>query len=555
MTSALNAAVARIGALHEKGAAREALDGASALLREHPWVPGLYNVRGGIHASLGATVRASRDQRRALLLRPGFHQALYNHGNALERDGALELALSQYHRAVLVRSGFAPAHNNAGSVLRDLGRWREALRSFDDATRADPLYAEGYFNSANSHRDLGGYGAADRSYRRALALRPEHGEAWHHLGIATQESADNQLAVEFHRRALAIRPDHAECHRNLANLTVYAPGHPHLSVMRDLLAEPATTDNDRARLNFALAKAHDDFGETDRSFAYLRRGNETRKASLGYDIAQHEVLFTRIRRAFAGPAAGLPPRDSDTVRPIFIVGMPRSGTTLIEQILASHPHVHGAGELEDLTRLAYRYLPLNETGAPSGYSTDDLITLRDTYLDEITRLGSGRKIITDKMPTNFMWIGVIHAVFPKARIINLKRDPRAVAWSIYRHYLPTKAHGYAYDLADIARFHALYRDLMGFWTERVPGGHLDLDYETFTDDPEAGTRALLAYCGLRWNDRCLDFHRAARPVKTASADQVRRAVYRGSSEAWRRYASHIRATLDGSSSLGFGDPE
>lgn len=555
MTSALISTIARIVALHEQGDSREALDAVGALLRDHPAVPGLYNIRGGIHASLGAPREAFTDRRRALVIKPDFHQALYNHGNGLEHQRDQEQALSHYHRAVLVNPAFAPAHNNRGCVLRNLGQGRDALACFANATHADPLHAEAYLNLANSHRDLNDYGLAHRAYLRALAVRPEHGEAWHHLGIATQESADTRSAAAFHRRALAIRPDHAESHRNLGNLRIYTPGHPHLAVMRGLLADPATTDDDRARLNFALAKAYDDFGGTDRSFAYLRQGNEKRKAALGYDIAQHEVLFARIRRAFAAPTEPPAINDANAVRPIFILGMPRSGTTMIEQILTSHPEVHGAGELEDLSRLAYRSLPLNETGASSGYSTADLISLRNAYLREITRLAAGKRIVTDKMPTNFLWIGVIHAAFPEARIINLRRDPRAVAWSIYRHYFPTKAHGYAYDLADIVRFHALYRDLMAFWSARAPKSLYQLNYEAFTDDPEAGTRALLAYCGLEWSDRCLDFHHANRPVKTASAAQVRRAVYRGSSEAWRGYAPHILATLGGPDRLGFGEPD
>jgi tetratricopeptide (TPR) repeat protein len=555
MNARFHHAVARIVALHEKGASREALAAVNRLLRDNPSVPGLYNIRGGIQATRDALREAFTDRRRALLLKPDFHQALHNLGIGFEHQGASDQALAQYHRAVLVSPGFAPAHNNRGCVLRDLGRRRDALESFTAATRGDPIHAEGYLNLANSHRDLSDYGAARRAYRGALAARPEHGEAWHHLGIASQESTDNQSAAAFHRRALAIRPDHAECHRNLANLREYTSGHPHLSVMRDLLADPAAADDDRARLNFALAKAHDDFGDTDRSFAYLRDGNAARKAVLGYDIAQHEVLFERIRRAFATPIDHLVPGGGNAVRPIFILGMPRSGTTLIEQILAGHPEVHGAGELEDLSRLAYRYLPLNAASVPSEYSRDDLATLRDAYLAEITRRAASRKVVTDKMPTNFLWIGIIHAVFPRARIINLRRDPRAVAWSIYRHYFPTRAHGYAYDLADIARFHALYGDLMAFWSARAAQSHYELDYEAFTEDPEAGTRALLAYCGLDWSDRCLDFHRANRPVRTASAAQVRRPVYRGSSEAWRRYASHIRATLDGPDLLGFSDAE
>ncbi|MDE0808868.1 MAG: tetratricopeptide repeat protein, partial [Alphaproteobacteria bacterium] len=364
MPNPLNTTVARILALHQRGALRPALSLVETLLREYPLVPGLFNIRDGILVAMGQHTCARDDHRRALVLKPDFHQALHNFGNAHKRRGALNQALPSYQRATVVAPGFAPAHNNKGGTLRDLGRWREARQSLIAATRADPRHGEAALNLANSNRDLGDYAAANRAYRLVLIQQPEHAIAWNHLGIANHERADIQAAMASQRRALAILPDFAEAHRHLGNLTVHGPKDRRLPHMRHLSEAPTTSAEDRARLNFALGKAHDDFGDTDQAFAHFQQGNVIRKAVLGYKLNRHEALFARIKQAFSVPTAPLTPlkpKRRDAPQPIFIVGMPRSGTTLIEQILASHPLVHGAGELDNLTRLAYRFLPAATT--------------------------------------------------------------------------------------------------------------------------------------------------------------------------------------------------
>jgi tetratricopeptide (TPR) repeat protein len=556
MSSALNQAVTDILRLLDAGEAREALARVDALLAEHPMVPGLYNIRAAARAVPDTPHPAVDDRRRAVLLFPAFHQALFNLANAARRSGQTAEALKLYDRVARIAPGFAGGHNSAGALLRDEGHWRKALARFRAATVPDPSHVDAHLNLANIQRDLGAYPAARASYRRALLLRPDHGTAWNHLGIATQEAADRAGAIGVQRRAVTIAPRDVEAHRLLANLKRYSTaGDPHLAMLQSLLDDPTHGLDDRARLHFALGKAHEDLGAIDAAFDHYRQGNASRKSALGYELSQHATLMDRVKRAFP---TTLSPRlrthPEPAVRPVFIVGMPRSGTTLIEQILAGHPDVHAAGELQDLSRLSYRYLPGTPEGGRTEYRSEDLAEIRRAYLDEIAKLAAGKAVVVDKMPGNFQWIGGIRAALPEARIINTDRDPRAVAWSLYRHYFPTAAHGYAYDLADIAGFHALYHDLMEFWARQSPGDILTLGYEAFTEAPEAGTRDLLAWCRLEWSDSCLDFHRAERPVKTASAAQVRRPVYRGSSDVWRRFAPNISAMLGGVDPLGFGDP-
>jgi hypothetical protein len=225
--------------------------------------------------------------------------------------------------------------------------------------------------------------------------------------------------------------------------------------------------------------------------------------------------------------------------------MPRSGTSLVEQILASHTKVHGAGELgtlEELVRPILSNLPdQNISQGKCEISQNVINKVRDSYLERLIALKVHEKIITDKMPRNFLWIGFILSIFPEAKIIHLNRDPMGTCWSIYKRYFyATIGNGYAYDMDDLAEFYKLYIDLMSFWRERFHNNIYDLYYENLTENQEEETRKLLEFCELEWEEQCLDFHKTKRMVRTASAAQVRKQMYRGSSEAWRKYEEYLQ---------------
>jgi len=221
--------------------------------------------------------------------------------------------------------------------------------------------------------------------------------------------------------------------------------------------------------------------------------------------------------------------------------MPRSGTSLVEQILASHSKVHGAGELSTMDNLVSPIL-----GQDEGQLTRlEISRVRDGYLDALTALQVPEKIITDKMPLNFRWIGFIKFALPEAKIIHLSRDPRATCWSIYKRDFSLKGNGYAYDLGDLAEFYKLYMALMSFWRERFPDTIYDLCYEDMTENQEEETRKILEFCNLEWEPQCLDFHKTNRIVHTASAAQVREKMYQGSSDAWREFEAYLQPLIKG----------
>ena len=318
--------------------------------------------------------------------------------------------------------------------------------------------------------------------------------------------------------------------------------------MEALYTHADTSELDQVQLSFALAKAYEDLADYDKSFQYLKAGNCVRKKQLNYHIDDERKLISKIRWIFT--SASLPcafaGAGKPSIQPIFIVGMMRSGTSLVEQILASHSQVHGAGELRTVYNLVRPLLKKRgDEKAKQPLSRREIKALRDAYLSALHALKVPEKIITDKMPLNFRWIGFILCAFPEAKIIQLNRDPRATCWSNYKHYFFDKGNGYTYDLQDLAEFHKLYIDLMAFWRERFPNTIYELGYEDLTENQQAETRKLLAFCDLDWQPQCLDFHNTKRPVRTMSATQVRQKMYQGSSEAWRKYAAHLQPLIKG----------
>lgn len=312
---------------------------------------------------------------------------------------------------------------------------------------------------------------------------------------------------------------------------------PNLDAMEALYDRMQAGDQNAIVLAFALAKIHDDLGELDSSFAYLEKANRWHKHGKTDTIADAHQTVAAVKALFSSQSVTALDKPLSR-QPLFILGMPRSGTTLVEQILASHPQVFGGGELQLMGQWCYGYVKLylqHGDHAPLNNYLTQLWSHYDSGLQKLTDLN----VVTDKMPVNFLWLGFIRAAFPEAKIIHTRRDPMATCWSIYKTPFAGTSNGYACDLAEIGEFYCLYRDLMAFWDERDDGTIYHLDYEKLTREQEAETRHLLDYCQLPWDPSCLDFHNNPRTVRTASAQQVRRPMYQGSSSAWRRYDSYL----------------
>ena len=538
-----------VEALWNLGKAHQALRNEEKCIAAHEKARALrlgssdaYKNLAAAYRSFGRLKAAIAQYKKALKLDPNSVGLLIELGNALGAAAEHESAIEQYEKAIAIDPNSVAAHNNLGYALIEAGRKDDAVNALLQAVFLKPDFAQAHNNLGNAYKHLGRYKDAVASYETALKLQPAYADAAINLGAAFTDLGLRDDAIESYQNALEITPRSARAHYNLSTVKKFKPADPQINQMNDLLAHNILNDAERMHLNFALGKANQDLGEHSAAFAYFADGNRLRKQMINYDIETDRALFARIKPLFDSRSP-VPDRQDEArqsdLSPIFIVGMPRSGTSLVEQILASHSEVHGAGELDLLERAIRK-----KDGALRDPSPRRLELLAENYLSGLDTLSANGRFVTDKMPLNFRWIGWIRRAFPKAKIIHVQRDARAVCWSIFMRSFAMGGNAYAYDMNDISAFYCLYRDLMAFWEEQSPGAIYHLRYEKLVAAQEEETRKLLDHAGLDWETACLDFHETSRSVATASSMQVRQTLYRGSSDAWRDYETFIAPMIE-----------
>lgn len=489
---------------------------------------------------------AARDAfRRALDIKPDYVEARTNLGHCLLISSDNEDALGTFEAALAVNAAFAPAIEGAARALSALERYDEAVE------RRRQLLARDVQDPV-AHVELGlALKAADRHadaiacFGRAAAIDPGYAAAHANAGIAQLELGRLDDARHSFETACRTDPSVFRYRHLLATAGKVERDNGIVAALEGALrAESTLPDEDRIHLHFALAKALADTGDAARSFEHVREGNRLQRGGLTYDEAATLSQNTRMSELFTQEFAGrLEGAGDPTPAPVFIVGMPRTGSTLVEQILAAHPDVFAVGEsaaLRDIVQgLSKRkrapfpeWLPLLTRG--------DIAEIAEKYLARTRRVATTRKPslrfddrlrIVDKMPGNYLFLGLIQLALPNARIIHTRRDPIETCLSCFRIYFQHLQ--YASDLAELGRFYRHYERLMQHWHEVLRKGIvLDVDYEGLVDDFENGARRIVSHCGLEWTDACLSFGTAARPVRTASVVQVRQPLNRGSLASW-----------------------
>jgi tetratricopeptide (TPR) repeat protein len=498
---------------------------------------------------LGRFEAAIAHHERAIAIKPSYAEAYNNLGNALHRLGRSDRAIPRHEKALAIRPDYAEAYNNLGLALGAVGRYEEALAHYGKALAIRTDYAEAHINIGNLLLMLGRSEEAVSHCEKALAINSNNVEAHNNMGDALRALGRLDEAIQAFERALALAPRKAGNYWNLAGSRRFTAADPHLKAMKKLAQEMASLDvEDQIGLHFALAKAFADLGDPRQSSYQLLRGNSLKRQQISYDEARTLERFDRIRATFAvdliREREGLGHASST---PLFILGMPRSGTTLVEQILASHPMVYGAGELHEIGEIAKTIRGANRSEFPEAVATlsgEQLRELGQRYLRAMGQVAPAAVRVTDKMPHNFPWTGLIHLILPNARIINTRRDPRDVALSCFSLLFARGQMAFSYDLAELGRYYRAYEALMEHWRNVLPEGvMLEVQYEELVGNLDQQARRIVAHCGLEWDDACLNFYRTERAVRTASVTQVRQPIYNSSVGRWRRYEDLLRPFL------------
>ena len=563
-------------ALLQQGQLKQLVQNATAMTRNFPNAIALYDLLGIAHMGLQNYDQCIACYQKALQIKPDFIAAYNNLGAALKAQGHFDLAIEYYHKALQFRPDYAEAHNNLGIAQQGIGNFDAAAESFKDALKIKPDYADAHLNLGSALKEMGLLSEAIASFEKGLLITPDNAEAQNHLGNAQQMQGAIENATRSYKKALQIKPDLAEAYLNLGSVLLaqghsdealanyktalkfkpdYAQAYRHYTSITKLKAEDEYTaripelliaktvsQNDRMHLSYALSKVKLDLGQHAEAIKLLQTANALRKEELNYDISIDEELFNNIKDVFSTkntPVQISSFKDSPKTIPIFILGMPRSGTTLVEQIISSHSDVHGAGELRFMDKI------IDNLDWKGGHLDPDTINnIRAEYYNNISALNINQPYVTDKMPANFRWLGFISQAFPEAKIIHVNRNPAAVCWSNYKYYFPANGMRYSFDMEDIAHYYGLYQDLMQFWHGAFPNRIYDLTYETLTENQLEETQKLLTYLKLDWQDAVMDFHKNTRSVATASSQQVRTKMYKGSSHEWERYKEHLGPMLN-----------
>lgn len=497
---------------------------------------------GGVLLELGRTEEAIASYQRALEIRPESVAACHNLANALAGLGRIDEALVAYRRALALAPDSAELHNNLGSLLRSCGRLEEAVAYFGRALALSPRFAEAHANLGLAQRLQSRPGQARASCLRALELKPGFAPALSTLAESYADEGDFAGAERCFRQAIGVDRDSAEAWAGITRLRRMTLQDANWLGEARRITELPLPPRKEACLRYAMGKYFDDVGEFEHAFDNFRRANELMKRTRpAHDPQTMTRSVQRIiaseDREWLGGGRRAPP---DAGRSVFIVGMLRSGTTLAEQILASHPDVFGAGEL-----------PFWNAAAETVRSAPDpraralrLETQAVDYLRMLASQAPGARRVVDKMPANFLSIGLIHAALPNARIIHLRRHVLDNCLSIYFQHFEA-ALSYTNDLRDLAHYYRDYLSVMEHWRSVVPAEViLDVPYEALVHEPERWSRRMIEHIGLPWDPRCLDFHLTTRTVITASKWQVKQAITTAGVGRWQNYRAHVGALLE-----------
>ena len=532
--------------LLEHGQPSEAREHCRAAVRLRPDLAEAQSNLGNVLREAGQLAEARKCYLEALRLQPRQAMVYNNMGQALQEEGKLDEALNWYLGGLELNPNMARLHCNLASLLEQQEKYAEATTRYEIALRLEPDYAEAHNGLGWVGHELGRYEEAQQRYRAALRLKPDFAAAHCNLGTVREELNDFAEAEHCFRQALRYDRQHAGAWSQLATLLRDKLPNGDLTAMRQLLADPELTDGKRSTLCFGLAQVLDAHKSYDEAGEHLRQANaiaarEWRIRGQGYDPAEHTRFIDRLLATFT-PAYFQRMRGLgvDSERPIFIVGLPRSGTTLTEQVLASHSQVFGAGELrlarEEFDRAAGGDEKQAQAGIfdrPGELDAAGVQGLAGRYLDRLNEIDAAAPRIADKMPDNYQLLGFLATLFPRAKFVHCRRDLRDVALSCwitnFRHIR------WASDPEHIAARFRDYQRVMEHWRQVLPVPMLEIDYEETVADLEGVARRLVSWCGLEWEPGCLAFYKGKQPIRTASVAQVRQPIYSRSVGRWKNY--------------------
>ncbi len=445
-----------------------------------------------------------------------------------------DTAITYFEEAIQLNPNFSEAYNNLGNIKKRIGKIEEAISCFKKAIELKENNILAYFNLANTYRENRYFNELIETYEKILSFNPNDVKTLYNLGSVYLFLGEISKGKNFFEKIIKINKNHIPSYRNIISVTKITKEN-EIFKQLELLKVDVFSDEDKILFYDALSKGYFDQDNDKLGFKYLDKSNSLKKKNSKFSFDKTEKQFKQIKTFFENVnKIEIDFKDVLRSRPIFIVGMPRSGTSLIEQVLSSHSQIYGAGELDFLPKI------IDKLGIKKPANLKSFFTqIRNSYYDQIKRISDDHYII-DKLPVNYRWVGFIINAFPEAKIIHIERNPMAVCWSNYKTSFVDYGMDFNLSQQDIAKYYSLYFDLINFWKSKYKKNIFHINYENFVDDFEENSKKILNFLDLKWEDQIKNYDKNMRPVTTASFQQVREGIKKNTSSVWKKYRNYLK---------------
>ena len=472
---------------------------------------------------------------------------LYNLlGSAYQNIGIYTLAKEIFIKGYKMDPSNVAIMNNLANTYKNIGEFQLSEDLFKKIIERKPNYINAYVNFGNLKRDNNDFNMAIDLYNKALKIDNKIPVVHYSLALAYQGLGEFDIAIEFAKKTLQLDPSFTQADMLISQSNKYINENEHYNEMCSKLNKLKLNDNQKINLLFAIAKVEEDLNQIEKSFKNLSLGNQIKRNNLNFNINNEIELFKSIKKNFKEInilKEQLKNKISNK-NIIFILGMPRSGTSLVEQIITSHSDVFGAGELSEMSKIVKENLIENNIISENKISNlikDEILIdkLRSNYYDYLKRFNFKENFITDKAPLNFRWIGLINILFPNSKIIHCKRNPKDNCLSLYKNFFEGGL-DFSYHQKELGTFYNLYLDLMNFWKNQFPNSIYDANYESIIEKPDKEIKEIIKFCNLPWEENCLTFYNNKTPIKTMSTAQARQPIYKSSVNSYERFSPFLK---------------
>jgi len=473
-----------------------------------------------------------------IIINNNSDEIYYLYGNILKMQNKFREAIDAYKKAISLNNKFSEAYNNLANTQKKINENENATYNYIQAIKSDQSNFGAYFNLANLYRSEKKYEEAINNYQKVLEFNPQFVEALNNIGTIQLILGNFENGLKYFKKTIEIDKFHSESYYNYVSAKKITYKDEIFLKLKNFVEKEKNPEVQNFKMYYALSKSYFDLDNYELGFKYLELASNFKLNEIEYSFKKQSRNFKKIKKYFSENVKIPSILNHFNSIPIFILGMPRSGTSLIEQIVSNHSYVYGGGELD--------ILPLtieNSKWKNNDNFSDTIKIVRNEYLTKINKL-SKKNFITDKLPGNFKWIGFIINAIPESKILHLERNPMAICWSIYKSYFNNPDMAFTYKQEYIAEFYILYKDLMNFWKKKYPNKFINIVYEEFVEDYENNIKKIFQKLELNWENHLLEFYKNNKPVETSSFQQVRKKIYKNSSEEWKKYKEFLGPMME-----------